>query len=142
MNLPKNLTKEQIRISGSNQMKAWKAFGYSEKDHKGLVLHHKDVNLRSNDVERYILWLPEDLEVMTMSEHTSLHNQLRSEQGVSPWNKGLTKETDPRIMEYSNTRQGHEVTAETRAKIAAWNTGKKYSKETNMKKGAVGRGKT
>lgn len=39
----------------------------------GLVLHHKDPNLKYTNLERYIQWNIEDLEVMTKSEHNRVH---------------------------------------------------------------------
>ena len=140
------LTREQYRLSRRNQYKAWKAFGYSHNNHKGLVLHHKDETLRHNDVERYIEWRPEDLEIMTLKEHTSLHCKgkpkpdnvktalINAHTGKAPWNKGkkgvqtawnkgLTKETDSRIAEHSkkvsNTLKGH----------VPWNKGLKIKED-------------
>ena len=66
-----DFTKEQCKISEKNRIAARKHFGIYGK--RNLVLHHKDMSLRSNDIERYILWLPEDLVILTVSEHSKLH---------------------------------------------------------------------
>ena len=66
------MTEEQKLISRRNHYKAYKLLNVQ----KGWVLHHKDTNLRHNDIERYILWLPEDLEVMKNADHVKLHWQL------------------------------------------------------------------
>lgn len=55
-----------------NWRRARKFFGL--KHNQGLVLHHKDENLRYEDPERYKKWLPEDLEVMTAEEHNKHHH--------------------------------------------------------------------
>lgn len=106
-------TKEQKIISDKNHKLAKKFFGI--ENGSGKCLHHTNVNLIYEDIDRYIKWLPEDLEVMTLSEHAKLHITGRkwSEEskakrrgsgnpryGKSPWNKGLTKETDERIANY------------------------------------------
>lgn len=66
-----DFTKEQCKISEKNRIAARKHFGIYGK--RNLVLHHKDTSLRSNNIERYILWLPEDLVILTVSEHSKLH---------------------------------------------------------------------
>lgn len=75
---------------------------------------------------------------------------------ICPWNKGLTKENDSRIIsiqkseehkkKISKTLMGHEVTSETREKISkmkkgkpAWNKGKKINSE-NMRRVKVTNG--
>lgn len=62
-----------------NKRKAREYFGIVGKTN--LVLHHKDVNLRHTDYKRYCEWRPEDLVVMTRSEHTKLHNLIKKENG-------------------------------------------------------------
>ena len=42
----------------------------------GWVLHHKDVDLKKNDPERYNEWRIEDLVPMTKSEHIKYHLSL------------------------------------------------------------------
>ena len=68
------MTKEQHRISDRNRRKAVKYFGLENEPKYSYALHHKDESLRTENVERYILWLPEDLEVMSYSEHTRHHH--------------------------------------------------------------------
>ena len=72
----KTLTnKELLAISNHCKYEAWKVL---EKrglvNHRGLVLHHKDVNLKKNDYLRYIEWRLEDLEIMDKREHLKLHH--------------------------------------------------------------------
>lgn len=57
---------------------AWKHFeehGYV--NHDGMVLHHKDVNMKSENPERYVEWRVEDLVPMTRAEHRRLHMKLQ-----------------------------------------------------------------
>lgn len=49
------------------------------------------------------------------------------------WNKGKTKETDSRISEYSKKLEDHEVSEETRSKIAKSKIGKLKTEETKDK---------
>ena len=69
------LTKEQYITSVINHRKAWKYFGLDNSEPYKYALHHKDQSLKYNDIDRYIEWRPEDLEVMTFIEHNKLHNQ-------------------------------------------------------------------
>ena len=77
------------------------------KERKNYCLHHWDPTLKKNDSMRYHEWRVDDLVVMTMSEHTALHNRLRgkwsdevkqkisnSMKGKEPWNKGKTLPDD------------------------------------------------
>lgn len=73
------MTAEQRRISDRNRRKAWKHFveiGIIDKNAPPYTyaMHHKDETLRHNDIERYILWLFEDLEVEDYGKHTSHHH--------------------------------------------------------------------
>ena len=67
------MTKEQARISRRNRQKAREYFGIVGQPNK--VLHHKDPTLRRNNIERYILWLPEDLIVLDKSDHSKIHSK-------------------------------------------------------------------
>lgn len=67
------LTKEQQTLFNRNKRKAREYFGILGNN--DLVLHHKDETLRYNDVDRYIQWNIEDLEVMTRGEHSTLHHK-------------------------------------------------------------------
>lgn len=66
-----DLTPEQLTICNANHKKAREYFGIKVGDY--LVLHHKDPDLRHTDIERYIEWRPEDLVVMSNSDHIKLH---------------------------------------------------------------------
>lgn len=55
---------------------------------KGYCIHHKDHNKLNDRLD--------NLELMTRSEHTIHHNHFKI-----PWNKGLTKETDERVLNHS-----------------------------------------
>lgn len=68
------LNNEQKNIYAVCYEKAKKYFNLP----KGWVLHHKDVELRNTDLDRYIHWLPEDLVPMTKSDHMRLHSKLHS----------------------------------------------------------------
>lgn len=103
------ITHEQSNESQRNKRKAQKYFksiGALPNDGVKRVLHHKDITLRDNDVERYIQWNIDDLEVMTLSEHSSYHSQFRTY--VQAWNKG--KKTGPLSKEHkqkiSNSLKG------------------------------------
>ena len=55
---------------------AWKHF-YPEgegKAKKGYCLHHKDETLKYENPERYKEWNPEDLVMISISEHARLHH--------------------------------------------------------------------
>lgn len=67
------MTEEQKSINRKNHYQRKKEL----KVKPGYVLHHKDVNMRFNDIDRYIEWRPEDLVVLSLSEHTTLHNKAR-----------------------------------------------------------------
>ena len=59
----------------ANYYKAWRTFYPEGNGHckPGYVLHHKDPELRHKDIDRYLEWRPEDLVMMTKSDHTKLH---------------------------------------------------------------------
>ena len=63
------MTKEQSKISNHNRYQARKILDVP----KGYVMHHKDPDLMYNDIERYIEWRIEDLEVMSKGEHRRVH---------------------------------------------------------------------
>ena len=62
-----------MKIDKVNQRKAREYFGIY--GNKNLVLHHKDETLRYGNPKRYNEWRPEDLVVMTMAEHNTLHKK-------------------------------------------------------------------
>lgn len=66
---------QQARL---NHEKAWKYF-YPEgngKAKEGYCLHHINPDWRYNDLERYNAWNPEDLQMLTNSEHCKLHQKI------------------------------------------------------------------
>lgn len=72
-----DMTKEERRISTKNNKLAWEHF-WPEGEGKakeGYHLHHVDESLRDSDVERYIEWNVEDLVMVTMEEHNSIHKK-------------------------------------------------------------------
>lgn len=105
MSVYSQLTKEQRKIYNHNYKKAKEHFNLQ----KGYVLHHKDDSWQHEDIERYIEWRPEDLEVLTKEEHNSIHK------------KGNT---------YG---EGKHLSEETKRKIAESRRGKKHSEETRRK---------
>ena len=70
---PKKQPKD--RCSRYNNLLAWKFFEekYHLKDHRGLILHHIDMEMKDRDPERYKLWLPHDVVLMTRQEHMKIH---------------------------------------------------------------------
>lgn len=67
------MTKKQYNTSMVNRNKAWKKISGSKDGIRGYVLHHKDMNLRHNNINRYIEWRLEDLQIMSKAEHIRLH---------------------------------------------------------------------
>lgn len=53
--------------------------------------------------------------------------------GKTPWNKGLSKDTDPRVSKYAKSLLGREVSANTKKKLSEANTGKVLSDEHKRK---------
>ena len=79
-----------------NWKKAWEYFerkGYAK--HDGMVLHHLDVNMKSQDPERYDQWLPEDLVPMSKNHHRALLMKLQNKKGT----KRNSKEHNKKISE-------------------------------------------
>lgn len=118
------MTEEQMKISAKNRDLRRKELGI--KGNKNLVLHHKDTTLRHNNVERYIEWRLEDIEILTKSQHSSLHLALRNKARIyehrEPWNKGKHfKHKDN--SNYQGPKpwlrgRHYEVTDEAKAKIS------------------------
>lgn len=67
------MTREQYLLSRKNSKIAAKKLNLQ----KGYVMHHKDETLKTENIERYIEWRLEDLEVMSKSEHIAYHNSKR-----------------------------------------------------------------
>ena len=142
------MTKEQLSISQKNKCLAWMHF-YPEgngKPKKGYNLHHKNPDWKHNDPERYILWLIEDLVMMTIAAHTRLHHKGKhhseeSKRKISESKKGKpnrhkghsqTEETKRKISEALKGKS-HPNSEETKAKISATLKGKHHSEETKRK---------
>ena len=104
------MTKEQKRISEQNHKKAVKYFGIEQSKKWEYDLHHVDPNMKAENIERYILWLPEDLVVLTHEEHTRLHmTELLS---------------DERRYKFGKSSRGKHFTEEHRRKLSEANKGK------------------
>lgn len=127
-----NLTEEQLKLSSKNNKLAWKFFGYKCNNHKGLVLHHKDETLRHTDIERYIEWRPEDLEVMTKEEHVSYHHKGKhlsedTKKKLSENHKGMVF-SDEHKKNISKACKGVSKSEETKLKMSESHIGKKCKK--------------
>ena len=140
-----SLTKEQRKIYNHCRHSALKYFNVQ----KGYVLHHKDDTLMLTNINRYIEWRPEDLVVMTLSEHSKLHNTglVRSEEtrekmskakkGIQTWlGKHHSEETKKKI---SKANKGRQLTEEQKKAVSMANKGnqnwlgKHHSEEAKQK---------
>ena len=59
--------------------------------------------------------------------------------GKTLWNKGLTKETDSKVAQISESKMGHDVSRETRDKISKTLTGRPLSEEHKIHLGESGK---
>lgn len=125
-----SLTKEQRKIYNHCRHSALKYFNVQ----KGYVLHHKDDTLMLTDINRYIEWRPEDLVVMTLSEHSKLHNTglVRSEE---------TREKMSKAKKGIQTWLGKHHSEETKKKLSKANKGKHLTEETRKKMSEAAKGK-
>ena len=135
------LTKEQEKISRDNHKKAAEFF----KLQRGWVLHHIDPDWRHNDIERYILWDPFDLVMMTKAEHTRIHRRgkPRSDETKKKMRESLkvsmaSEETRKKLSE---SHKGKKLSEETKKKMSEANKGKKHSEETKRKISEGNKGK-
>ena len=122
MKYPSNWTEKQRKASARNYYHAKRYFNLQ----KGYVLHHKDITLRTQNVERYVLWLPEDLIPMTKEEHTRLHNLGNTYR--KPGTFHHTEETKKRL---SASHKGKPT----------WMKGKHHTEEAKQKCGNATKGK-
>lgn len=124
-----SLTKEQRKIYNHCRHSALKYFNVQ----KGYVLHHKDDTLMLTDINRYIEWRPEDLVVMTLSEHSKLHNTglVRSEE---------TREKMSKANKGNQKWLGKHHTEETKKKLSEANKGKHLTEETRKKMSEAAKG--
>ena len=123
------MTDKERNISRYNKMKARKRFGILGRN--DLVLHHKDTTLRHNNIERYIQWNDEDLEVMNVAEHTRLHHlhskhseETKLKISKSSIGKKMPYRTEEYRKKMSLAKKGHLVSEETRRKISEGHKGK------------------
>lgn len=56
-----------------------------------------------------------------------------AKKGTTPWNKGLTKETDERVRKYADSKRGRSRSRETKEKLRKANLGKRLSEEHKEK---------
>lgn len=134
-------TKEQESISLKNRVKAAEYFKLNElnKDNPyAYVMHHKDPSLKHNDIERYIQWNIEDLEVMDFKEHSSLHHKGKtlSEETKRKISESLKGRTSPNkgkhLIPWNKGKSGI-YSEETKRKISEASKGRKHSEEQNRK---------
>lgn len=132
------MTEEQKRISRKNRRLAWKHFWPegNGKPKKGYVLHHVDITLRHSNIERYILWRIEDLVLMSLSEHSKLHN---SGENHPNFGKHFSEETRRKISE---SHKGKHLSEENKRKLIESHKGKHRTEETKQKISAANKGKS
>lgn len=141
-------TEEQLKTSLTNRDLRRKELGISGNG--DLVLHHKDINLRHNNPERYIQWNIEDLEIMNRSEHSKLHSNLLKEDeewrkscanhNHTSWNKGLTKENNESLRRISEKMKGRKPSQKSMEKFLDM-VHKPKSEETKKKISEAHKGK-
>ena len=112
------MTNEQKKISYQNHKLAAEHFNLQ----KGYVLHHKNPEWRTKDIDRYIQWKFDDLIVMSRSDHQRLHIKL-----CNPMDKhGGWSDEDKRMIAKRTSKmfKGVPKTEEHRRKISESNKGK------------------
>lgn len=115
------MTKSQYSLSRKNKRKTRELLNVP----KGYVLHHKDPNMQYVDIERYIQWNPEDLEIMSQSDHAKLHKL-----GKEPWNKGKTNcYSEETLKKMSEAQKGKIMTDEQKKKCSESHKGLVKSEE-------------
>ena len=117
---------------------------------KSTIIHHKNFSCTDND--------PSNLQVMSHSEHASLHFKIAIRrhkegcmcgrcvmkrgdkvQGIGfpigniPWNKGLTATTDARVAKVAEDQRGRTVSEEQKEQLRQANLGKVRSEEAKRK---------
>ena len=124
-------TTEQQHLYNINRIKAWKFF-YPEGNGKakpGFHLHHKDPSWRVTDIDRYVQWNPDDLMMVTASDHGKIHSAIAY---ASPDNAFTTKGShlsDEQKAKMSAKLKGRKFTEEHKQKIGLKHKGKKLSEE-------------
>ena len=129
------MTNEQANISRRNKTKLRKELGILGDNN--LVLHHKDPSWLYEDIERYIQWNPEDVEVMSRSEHNRLHGIRRqfseeTRKKLSESLKGKPKSEEAR-RKMSESAKGKVLSEETKRKISEAGKGRVFSDEARRK---------
>ena len=76
-----------------------------------------------------------------LSEGWQLGNTNASHKGMTPWNKGLTKETSESVAAIAASKVGKERSAETKEKLSKSHIGKTLSEETKKKISEAHKGK-
>lgn len=102
-------TTEQNRISEKNRVALRKQLGIY--GNVGIVLHHKDETLRHTDVERYIQWNLDDVEMISKPEHSRIHLQNRE----------------------MHRQPGYHISDEQKKQISQANKGRKHTEEEKRK---------
>lgn len=102
---------EQKKSEYFNRKEAYKYFGLKCGDAKGYCLHHKDVTLRKSNPERYKEWRPEDLVLLTSSEHAILHHKgtKRSEESKKKRKESFDKKCAIMPSEKTDTYNIHNI---------------------------------
>lgn len=85
------LTKEQRKKFNHYHYLAEKHFGLLDAPPYSYALHHKDETLSETDLERYIEWRIEDLEVTPFGEHSSHHNKGKAYNKGKKYNQYTTE---------------------------------------------------
>lgn len=121
------MTKEQETISKRNQIIARKLLGLVGKPN--LVLHHIDPSWRHNDIERYIQWNLEDLEIMDRGAHASLHQKGTKKPRTEEWNRklGLAHKglKNPAVSESNRRRTGWHQSEDAKIRMSESKKGHK-----------------
>ena len=134
------LTKEERHIYYINHKKAVEYFEFTgelPKDRKkyAYTIHHKDENLKYTDLQRYIEWRIEDLEVVNRSEHNAIHkshlghhHSEETKEKLRQINLG-NNHTEEQKQKISEGLKGHTFTEESKKKISDAKKGKPFSEE-------------
>ena len=108
----------------------------------GYVLHHRDPAWKREDPARYVKWNLEDLELMTKSEHTKLHNtgiknpmygRKHSEESKNKMRGTFSEEHKQKLRDAWMERRKKPISEETRKRMSQASKGKKHSENTKQK---------
>ena len=115
-------------MNKKNHQLAIEYFKFNGEWFPGCVLHHVDPTLKERDSERYEMWFPRDLQVLTRAEHNAIHKK------GNTYNVGRQHSEESK-KKMSDKKLGHVVSEETRIKISDGHKGLKLSDETKEKIG-------